>query len=309
MLTTTFFCLMRGDPTMRMKKGTLFLFIGPALILFLVFFVYPVIRTAAMSFFDVPSMSTSFSRWNFTGFSNFLALYRTSFRGSLVTLFKIWAVCGCVVGVLSLIFAVSLTSGIIGKGFFRSMLYLPNVIPQLAIGYMWTLYVFSSRFGLLKKFFTWIGWTALAEFGWTSPDNMFTSMCIAYVFSNVGYFTLTFMSAIESIPVSLYEAAAIDGAKRAVQFFRITLPLIRNTLTSNITIWTTRVCAFFALSSVFVSSETVSPLMYIYNVLFGSDSGTTAVGVGAAAAVILTIIVVTVYALSSLIPKNRDVEL
>jgi len=294
---------------MKMKKRTLFILIGPAFILFLVFFVYPVIRTAAMSFFDVPSMSAALSKWKFNGFSNFTALYRTSFRGSLVTLLKIWLICGSIVAVLSLIFAVSLTSGIIGKGFFRSMLYLPNVIPQLAIGYMWTLYVFSSRFGLLKKFFTWIGWTALAEFGWTSPDNMFISMCIAYIFSNVGYFTLTFMSAIESIPTSLYEAASIDGAKRTTQFFRITLPLIRNTLTSNITIWTTRVCAFFALSNVFVSNDTVSPLMYIYNVLFGSDSGTTAVGVGAAAAVVLTVVVVLVYALSNLIPKNKDVEL
>lgn len=294
---------------MKRKKSTIFLFIGPAMILFFVFFLYPVVRTFAMSFFDVKAMSSKVATWSFVGLQNFAALGTTSFPGALKTLFKIWAVCGAIVCVVALLYAVMLTSGIIGKGFFRSMLYLPNVIPQIAIGYMWTLYVFSSRFGLLKKFFTAIGWESMANFGWTSPDNMFLSMCIAYIFSNVGYFVLMYMAAIESIPKSLYEAAAIDGAKPLAQFFQITLPLIRNTLVSSITIWTTRVCAFFALSRVFAAANTVSPLMYIYNVIFGAESGTTAVGVGAAAAVILALIVMIVFLLSNLIPKNQDVEL
>ena len=134
-------------------------------------------------------------------------------------------------------------------------------------------------------------------------------MCIAYIFSNVGYFVLMYMAAIESIPKSLYEAASIDGAAPVSQFFTITLPLIRNTLVSSITIWTTRVCAFFALSRVFAAALTVSPLMYIYNVIFGAESGNTAAGVGAAAAVLLALVVVVTFALSTLIPKNRDVEL
>lgn len=279
------------------------------MILFLVFFIYPVIRTLAMSFFDVPSMSSKVSAWSFAGLHNFAALRATSFPAALRMLFKVWAICGAIICVLALLYAVLLTSGVVGKGFFRSMLYLPNVIPQIAIGYMWTLYIFSSRFGLLKKLFTAIGWETMANFGWTSPDNMFISMCIAYIFSNVGFFVLTYMAAIESIPKSLYEAASIDGATGLSQFFRITLPLIKNTLVSSITIWTTRVCAFFALSRVFAAANTVSPLIYIYNVIFGAESGTTAVGVGAAAAVILALIVVVVFLLSNLIPKNQDVEL
>ena len=262
-----------------------------------------------MSFFEVKSISSKVSTWTFAGLDNFKALNMTSFPSTLGMLFKVWAICGIIVFVVALLYAVMLTSGVYGKGFFRSMLYLPNVIPQIAIGYMWTLYVFSSRFGLLKKFFTSIGWEAMANFGWTSPDNMFLSMCIAYIFSNVGYFVLMYMAAIESIPKSLYEAAAIDGAKPFSQFLTITFPLIRNTLVSSITIWTTRVCAFFALSRVFAAADTVSPLMFVYNVVFGAESGRTAVGVGAASAVIIALIVVVVFVISNLIPKNQDVEL
>ena len=287
----------------------MFLFIAPAISLFVIFFIYPLIRTAAMSFFNVRAISSPVSTWQFVGLENFKYLNRTTFPDSVGTLVKIWFICGIVIFFLALFFAVMLTSGIKGKGFFRSMLYLPNVIPQIAVGYMWTLYVFSSRFGMLKKVFTALGWTKLAEFGWTSPDNMFISMCIAYVFSNVGYFVLMYMAAIESIPTSLYEAATIDGATKMDQFKAITFPLIKNTLISSITIWTTRVCAFFALSRVFVAAKTVSPLMYIYDVLFGSESGNTAVGVGAAGAVVLTCIVVIVFVTSNLIPKNQDIEL
>ena len=294
---------------MRQKRSTMFLFIAPAITLFLVFFIYPLIRTAARSLFEVRAISSPVNTWKFIGFENFRYLSKTTFPDSVGTLVKIWFICGIIIFFLAMFFAVMLTSGIKGKGFFRSMLYLPNVIPQIAIGYMWTLYVFSSRFGMLKKMFTSLGWTKLAEFGWTSPDNMFMSMCVAYIFSNVGYFVLMYMAAIESIPTSMYEAATIDGASKMDQFKSITLPLIGNTLISSITIWTTRVCAFFALSRVFVAAKTVSPLMYIYDVVFGSESGNTAVGVGAAGAVVLTGIVVFVFVTSNLIPKNKDIEL
>ena len=154
-----------------------------------------------------------------------------------------------------------------------------------------------------------MGLDGIANFAWTSPDNMFISMCIAYVFSSTGYFMLQYMAAIEGIPRSLYEAAEIDGATRTSQFLTITFPLIRNTLVTSLTLWTSRVCGFFALSRVFVSSKTVSPLMYIYNVLFGTESSNTAVGVGAAASVVVALIVVTVFAISNLIPKDKDIEL
>ena len=294
---------------LRQKKTTIFIFIAPAIIPFLAFFCYPVRRTFLMSFFDVEQISSKIVTWKFVGLDNYFTLKATSFPNSLMMLFKVWLCCGIVVFILSLLFATMLTSGVYGKGFFRSMLYLTNVIPQIALGYMWTLYVFSSRFGMLKKLFNSVGLEKAASFAWTSPDNMFISMCIAYVFSCTGYFMLQYMAAIEAIPKSLYEAAEIDGATKFSQFLNITFPLIRNTLVTSLTLWTSRVCVFFALSRVFISSKTVSPLMYIYNVLFGTDSSNTAVGVGAAAAVIVALIVVAVFMISNLIPKNKDIEL
>ena len=171
---------------LRQKRTTIFIFIAPAIILFLVFFCYPVLRTFLMSFFDVEQMSSKIATWKFVGLGNYFTLKATSFPSSLAMLFKVWLYCGIVVFILALLFATMLTSGVYGKGFFRSMLYLTNVIPQIALGYMWTLYVFSGRFGMLKKVFTSMGLDGIANFAWTSPDNMFISMCIAYDYFLLG---------------------------------------------------------------------------------------------------------------------------
>lgn len=74
---------------LRRKKSTIFLFIAPAMILFLVFFCYPVLRTLAMSFFEVKSISSKVSTWTFAGLDNFKALNMTSFPSTLGMLFKV----------------------------------------------------------------------------------------------------------------------------------------------------------------------------------------------------------------------------
>ncbi len=93
---------------MRPKKSTMLLFIAPAIILFLVFFCYPMLRTLAMSFFEVKSMSSSVIEWSFNGIQNFKALNATSFPDSLGMLLRVWLICGVVIFAFSLFFAVML---------------------------------------------------------------------------------------------------------------------------------------------------------------------------------------------------------
>ena len=76
------------------------------MILFLVFFCYPVLRTLAMSFFEVKSISSKVSTWTFAGLDNFKALNMTSFPSTLGMLFKVWAICGIIVFVVALLYAV-----------------------------------------------------------------------------------------------------------------------------------------------------------------------------------------------------------
>lgn len=288
---------------MRLRKRTIFMFIGPAMLAYVLIFLYPVIRTAAMTFFNTKSISSSLSDWRFVGLGNYVELFqRRSFVQSMLNIGKVWLLCGIAVFLLSMFFAVTLTSGMKGKNMFRAVIYAPNVISGLALSYMWQLYVFNGNFGMLKTLFKSIGWTGAARFGWLSPSNMFLSMGIAYVFSSVGYFMMTYMAAIEGIPQDYYEAATIEGAGEVRRFTAITLPLIRDTIISTLTLWTTRVMGFYAMSVVFSSINTITPMLFIYNTLFGTEesSASISVGVASSGALMMTACIVIVFMAANL---------
>ena len=116
---------------MKKSKSVLFLFLAPAVLIFLLVFVYPIIRTVLMSFFKIDAVTDSISAWQFTGVENYIKLASTSiFRSSMLNLLKIWLFGGIIVMSLALLFAVILTSGIRFKKFFRAVIYMPNIVSH-----------------------------------------------------------------------------------------------------------------------------------------------------------------------------------
>lgn len=298
---------------MKLKKSSLLVFMGPAVLIFLVIFVYPVIRTAAMSFFNVKNVSVPMSTWTWAGFDNFVKLFNTKlFIRSLGAFGKLWLYCGIATLGFALILAVILTQGVRFQKFYRTIIYMPNVIAAVAIGYMWLLCVFNNRFGILTTTFKALGWQKLANFQWLSGEHIFLSMSIAYVFSNTGYFMLMYIAGIEGISKDYYEAATIAGANIVQQFFHITLPLIKGVFGTSLVLWTTRTMGFFALSQVFSAANTVTPMFFTFQTLFGaSDIGSESVnaGVAACAAVVMTVIVVAISLISRRFIKDEGYEM
>lgn len=181
---------------MKQTKASILYFMGPAMLLFCLIFIYPVSRTAIMSFFSVKSVTSAVSTWSWAGLDNYIKLFHTPlFITSVINIGKIWLYCGIACLGLAIVLAIILTSGLRGQKFFRAIIYMPNVIAAVAVGYMWLLYVYNAKFGLFHSFFTAIGWKSMANFQWLGTDHMFLSMCIAYVFSNVGYFMLMYIAA------------------------------------------------------------------------------------------------------------------
>ena len=296
--------------SMKTKKSTLFIFLGPAFLLYMFVFLYPTVRTTAMSLFQMSNVTTPISQWSFVGLDNFTKLFSTPlFRISMINIAKIWLFCGIAALGLAFLFAVLLVGGIKGKGIYRTIIYLPNVISGIAIGYMWLLYVFNNKFGLLAKVFHAIGLKGLAEIPWTSPSYIFTAMCVAYVFSSVGYYMLTYMAAIEGIPEDFYEAARLEGANRLHEMIYITFPLIASTVKSSLTLWSNKVIGFFALSLVFGGATTITPMVYTYNALFGTEvSVESNAGVAASSAVVMTVIIIILFVATNLLVKDKKYE-
>ncbi|WBW98893.1 carbohydrate ABC transporter permease [Oceanirhabdus sp. W0125-5] len=300
---------------MKKNKSMIIVFLTPAILSYIIIFLYPSIRTAIMSFYHVENITDSISKWKFVGYDNYLFLKNSSlFIQSMKNLVNIWFWGGIIVFVLAITFAVILTSGVKGKSFYRAIIYLPNVVSAVAMGTMWMQYVYSSRYGLLKNVFETIGMKKAASIQWTSPDMIFISLLIAYCFGMVGYYMLIFMAAIERIPQDFYEAATLAGANGFQKFRHITLPLLKDVFRTNIVLWTITSVAFFIWSQVFspLNPEpgTVAPMVYMYQMVFGNNMVVTDrnVGAGAAVGIVLTLIVVIMFVVTSKLFKEEKYE-
>lgn len=295
---------------MRQNKKAILLLMGPAVLLFSVFTLYPVIRTIIMSFFNVNTVTSPTNTWKFVGLQNYVDLFQNPiFRISMKNIVWVWLFTGIGTIGISLIFAVILHSNIKGKSLFRSSVYLPEVISPIAIGYAWLLYAFNSKFGLFHRFFSAIGLDSLANIQWTNPQNIFYAMVIAAIFGAVGKFALMYLSAMEKIPKDYYEVARIEGQGAVQQFFTITLPLISSVLKSSLVLFTTATIGFFVFSQVFSGISTITPMVFTYTQIFGTEINPhTNVGVGAASGVMMTLVGMFFFLVVNFIMKDPDYE-
>lgn len=286
----------------------------PAVICFLVIFAYPLAKTVLMSFFKLPGISSPFIEWEFVGLDNYIGMFSSSvFLASLNNIWRIWLVGGFLTLAIALFYAVILASGVKGKKFWRSAIYLPNTVNAVALATMWIQYIFQNKFGLFKTLFTALGWEALAKINWTSPTYLFWGMLISYVFGSVGYFMLIFLAGIERIPGDLYESARIDGANPWVQFWTMTFPLIRDVFRTASTLWTVSAVNFFTWAKMFstrISTTTVTPVYYLYDKVFGSSGTASAIdaGGGAAIGVAIALIVLLVHLIINRLLREEALE-
>lgn len=300
---------------MKKNRGMIIGFLAPAVIIFLIVFLYPILRTILMSLFKIGSVTATMDSWEFVGFGNYQRLFTTDiFLTAMANIAKIWLLGGIIVMVVSLLFGVILTSGIKGKKLFRAIIYLPNIVSAVALATMWLQYVYSTQFGLLKNFLELIGLDKLAETQWTAPHNVFWALLFAYCFGMIGYHMLIWMSGIERISPDYYEAATIDGANRLQQFRYMTLPLLKGVFKTNITMWTVSTAAFFVWSQLFSSvtanNATIVPVQYMYMQIFGAGNAVTErnAGYGAAIGIILCLCVVVVFIICNALIKDDDLE-
>ena len=296
---------------MRKNKVLIACFIAPTIITLALMYVYPVIRTVIMSFFEVSSLTSSVSTWSFNGLANyFTILHNAAFKTSMINMVLIWFAGGVITLALSMVMAVILTSGIRFKRFFRAAIYMPNIVSAVALATMWRQYVFNYDYGMLNNLLQMAG---LEKFNWMGADAKFWAMLGAFIFGSVGYYMLIYISGIEGIPQDLYEAATLDGAGKVGQFFRLTLPLLRGIIKTSITFWSINATTFFLWTKMFspVNTEgsTIVPVVYLYDTVFGGKGVVQRdAGAGAAVGVVLTLIIVAVYVVTNVLIKDGDLE-
>jgi ABC-type sugar transport system permease subunit len=213
----------RGDAQRNNPWG--YLFIAPALGLYLVFSVWPIFRGFIMAFTDF-RFSYPDTRWDFNGVDNFREMIhdKVFWTAVGVTLRYTAYVLPSTI-ILSLLLAVVISKVHRLAGFYRWMVYLPVILP-VAVTYLMFGEMFGNRFGLINA--------TLRDLGMKRPPNWLTdthwvlrAVSTADIWRGVGFPTLLFLVGIYAISSDLYEAAAIDGASGWQQFYTITLPLLK----------------------------------------------------------------------------------
>ncbi|MDD9744052.1 MAG: sugar ABC transporter permease [Marinovum algicola] len=199
----------------------------PALVLFALLTILPLIKLLALSFHDVEWINRE-AVWDWVGLANYARLPQDNLlrAGALNTL--IFAVVAVALQMLiGFILALLTTRVVRGRVFYRTVFILPILVPGIIIGAIWKL-MYSYDFGVLNSLLLWLG---LAPQDWLgNPDLALLSVIVVDVWHWTPFCFLLLLAGLESLPDDIFEAAKIDGASRWQQLRHITLPLMLPTI-------------------------------------------------------------------------------
>lgn len=203
-----------------------FAFILPCVLIFAIFTLYPFFYSAFLSFQDKagPSM-TSFA---FGGLKQFARAFQSK---EMWNSFLVTAMYTFPTVILHLVFglglAVLVNKSIHLRPMVRAMYFVPVILSTVVVSMVWK-FMLSPNVGLFNQFLGKFGISP--DIAWLkSPKLAMAAIIIVGVWKWIGYFMVLYLAALQDIPVTLYEAAQIDGANGFQKFFRITVPLLSNT--------------------------------------------------------------------------------
>jgi multiple sugar transport system permease protein len=261
-----------------------YLLVSPWLIGFLVFALGPIISSLYLSFTEYDMANPS--EW--IGMANYGRLIRDPLIWQSLKVTGFWVLGGLPLRlVVAFFFAVLLNQRIPGSGFFRTVYYLPSVVSGVAVALVW-MWLLQPQFGIINYFLRLVGLEGprwLASPVWALPGFILMSLW------STGATMVIFLAGLQGIPNDFYEAARIDGASRARQFFRITIPLMTPVILFNVVMGI--IHAFQVFTQAFVmtnggpANATLFYMLYLYRVAFQY----TQMGYGSAMAWVLFLIV------------------
>jgi raffinose/stachyose/melibiose transport system permease protein len=203
--------------------------LGPALVIYCVFAVYPLIDVFVLSF----------QRWNgldphraFAGLSNYEFIltkdpvFWVAFNNTVI-----WTLlCLVLPPLIGLLLALGLNQPIFGRGTLRAIFYLPVIIASIAVATMWR-WMYDPFLGLFSQIMTDLGWQPMIPDWLGNKKIALYSVFAAHLWQSVGFSMVLFLAGLQGVSQTLVEAARIDGAGRWAVFRYVTLPALRTTIT------------------------------------------------------------------------------
>ncbi|MFM8322573.1 MAG: carbohydrate ABC transporter permease [Chloroflexota bacterium] len=204
-------------------------FLAPAVILYSLFMVYPLLNSLRLSFYQITPQAETFV-WT----SNYVKLftdevYAPRFWGALKNNVVFFVVHMLVQNPIGLLLAALLAAGGFGRKFYRTVLFMPTVLSVVIIGFIWNL-ILNPLWGVTESMMKLVG---LGEYfyPWLGKENTaLVTVALISVWQFVGIPMILFYAALIGIPEELTEAARVDGANGWQTFWGIKFPLILPTV-------------------------------------------------------------------------------
>ena len=293
------------------RSAFIFCCVAPASILLFIFMILPTFNVFKMSLYKWGGYSVE---KNFVGLQNFRILAGDmKFLRSMQNSILIIVVVTVVTMALAIIFAAILSRcKVKGQGIFRIIFYIPNILSIVVISAIFSA-IYDQRDGLLNYIiylFRPVGENGEGLIAWLGNQRLVIwAVVIAMIWQAIGYYMVMYMASMASVPESIYESAAIEGAGGLTQFFTMTLPLIwgniRNTLT------------FFIISTINLSFTLVKAmtegkpdgasdvfLNYMYNQAYTNSS----YGYGMAIGVVVFVFSFALSGIVNLVTRREPLE-
>lgn len=201
-----------------------YLFIFPAVVGFIIFFALPAVR----------GLLISFTNWNlltppeYVGLQNYQKLLGdANFWNSVQVTIKYVIFNIPLQVILAMALAVFMDRVFQKSAWLRNIIVIPWLLPGVVVALLW-MWMLDNRLGIVNEVLNVLGLPSQAFLG--SVDQVIPSIALINIWRYVGYTSILIFAGLKTIPQQLYDAAAIDGANGARQFWSVTLPLLRPVL-------------------------------------------------------------------------------
>jgi multiple sugar transport system permease protein len=271
----------RKSGILRMERNWGILLATPAMLGLLLFTIGPVI---ASFFFSITDWRIG-SEMNVIGFSNYATILTddSTFSKSLyvTTYYALFSVPVCLT--IAFLIAFLLNQKVRGLSIFRTIFYLPSIVPSIASTMLW-LWLFNPDFGLLNSMLESVG---LSGSRWIYDEATAIPSIVLMSTWSVGNTVIIFLAGLQAVPSHLYEAVEVDGGNAWRKFCHITIPTMTPTIFFNLVMML--IGTFQAFNQAYVMTQggpNNSTLFYVYY-LFRTAFTETKIGYASALAWIL----------------------
>jgi multiple sugar transport system permease protein len=212
------------------------LYISPWIIGFLAFTLIPMLATLLFSFMNLKVTQGILSTPHFVGFANYATMLKDTQLWKIGAGKSAWGSMWITIrfGLIALPIGIFLPLGIallmnskhlIGQNFFRSMFYMPYIIPFVASVFLWN-GVLNPELGWVNKILMALGVPKTSVPGWANDVNWVYPAYVIMGIWGIGNAMLTMLAGMQAVPTDLYDSAKVDGANDWQSFWNVTFPMI-----------------------------------------------------------------------------------